>query len=58
MLMGGRSRPIVVLAVLIVVATAAFGIGAALEKSDSHDGSSESASLNGSASTTARGGWR
>jgi hypothetical protein len=57
MLMNRRSRPTVALVAVIVLATAAFGIGAALEKSEHHNEGSEGAALPGSVFTAASGGW-
>jgi hypothetical protein len=51
MLMNRRSRPTVALVAVIVLATAAFGIGAALEKSEHHNEGSESAAQPGNVAT-------
>jgi hypothetical protein len=55
--MAGRNHLTLILIALIVVATAAFGIGAAIEKSEHNDESSESAGLQGAIHTAATGAW-
>jgi hypothetical protein len=53
--MAERSRQTVILTALIIVATAAFGIGAAIEKSQHHKESPGSAGLPADVLTAARG---